>query len=151
MHLGLVDDPLDEDGEFVTTEPCDGVRRAHALGQPNGNTREETISALVTEGVVDRLEAVKVAEEDGKWEGLTARPSQRVRETVTEQYTVGQAGQWVVERLVDQPFLQLFAIAHVTCVEDKAADRGLIDEIRDRRLGGQPTPVTVQQSEFQES
>src|SRR4051812_2603007 len=60
--VGLAE-PVGEDHELVAAEPGHGVAVAHALGQPPGDLDEHRVTRVVPEPVVDRLEAVEVAEE----------------------------------------------------------------------------------------
>ena len=55
---------LQEQGELVAAEPGDGVLRAHRAGQPVRHGDEGFVPGLVTEGAVDRLEAVEVDQRD---------------------------------------------------------------------------------------
>ena len=59
-------EPVGEDDELVTPEAGDGVAVAHAAREPARDLDENGVPGVVPEPVVDRLEAVEVAEEDGE-------------------------------------------------------------------------------------
>lgn len=52
-----------EDDEFVTTQPSDGVTVPDARREPPRHLDQDRVARVVPEPVVDRLEAVEVAEE----------------------------------------------------------------------------------------
>src|SRR5690606_265350 len=56
-------EPVGEDDELVTAEPGDGVAVADAVAEPAGDLDEDGVARVVPEPVVDRLEAVEVAEQ----------------------------------------------------------------------------------------
>jgi hypothetical protein len=58
-----------------------------------------------------------------------------------EQRTVGQAGEAVVERHVDELFLGVLAVADLVDVHDDAADVGILQEVH--RPDGQPRLRTI--------
>ena len=53
-----------EDHELVTAEPGHRVAVAHGPAEPPGHLDQHRVPGVVPEAVVDRLEAVEVAEED---------------------------------------------------------------------------------------
>ena len=59
----------------------------------------------MTEPVVDLLEVVEVAEQHDDRVSLVTARSERLPEPVSEQLAVGETGQTVVERLVNQLLL----------------------------------------------
>ena len=106
---------------------------------------QQLVADQVAEAVVDDLEAVEVEEEDG---GQRARGSRRERsidlpQAVHEQRAVGQAGQRVVQGVVEQLLLGLLAVGDVVGVEHDAGDRGLGEEVRGGRLEHPPGAVAV--------
>ncbi len=62
--------------------------------------------------VVDAFEAVEIDREHRHF-AATTNPRQRLRETIIEQSTVRQSGEWVVRRLVQQFCSQRVALADV--------------------------------------
>jgi hypothetical protein len=104
--LGVADavQVVEEDRELVPAEAGDGVVGPQRRGEPAGDGDEQLVPGLVAVRVVDLLEAVEVDEEDGEGgrDALAARAGERVRDPVGEQRAVGQAGQRVVHRPVDE-------------------------------------------------
>jgi hypothetical protein len=99
------------------------------------------VAGGVAEAVVDVLEVVEVDEQHRDVGGADGR--QRLLDPLGEQRAVGQAGQPVVERLVDELVLELLALGHVPGVEDQAADVGVVEQVGGDRLGVQPGAVAV--------
>jgi hypothetical protein len=66
-----------------------------------------------------------------------------VLDPLGEQRPVGQAGQAVVERLVDQLGFELLAVGDVAGVQHQAAHVGVLEQVGGHRLGVQPGPVAV--------
>ena len=87
------------------------------------------------------LEVVQVDEQHGQV--ALARAGQGVLDPLGEQGPVGQAGQRVVERLVDELGLQLLAVGDVAGVEHQAADVGVLQQVGGDRLRVQPGAVAV--------
>jgi hypothetical protein len=87
------------------------------------------------------LEVVQVDEQDRQV--VPAGAGQGVLDPLGEQGPVGQAGQPVVERLVDELGLQLLAVRDVAGVQDQAADVGVLEQVGRDRLGVQPGAVAV--------
>jgi hypothetical protein len=95
----------------------------------------------VAQAVVDVLEVVQVDEQDGQV--ARGRAGQGVLDPLGEQGPVGQAGQPVVERLVDELGLELLAVRDVAGVEHQAADVGVLEQVGGDRLRVQPGAVAV--------
>jgi hypothetical protein len=89
--------------ELVTTEPGDQALACHRFGGPGGKVADELISGVVTEMIVDRLEPVKVEEQQGH------RPCPPLDEAIIqmrqEGSAIGQCGQIIVFSLIAQPIL----------------------------------------------
>src|SRR6266508_275457 len=78
---------LDQDDELVAAEPGDGVAGPYVGAQPLGDQGEQLVADLVSEGVVDGLEAVQVQQQHGQqaavavcwpcccWTWTASRPS----------------------------------------------------------------------------
>ena len=101
-------DVLQQQDEFVAALPAHGVGRAHAAGEPSGHLLQELVAHLVTERIVDDLEAVEVEEQhrDPRCRPLGER--QRLAHAVFQERAVRQARQEVVLReMVDAGFLRL--------------------------------------------
>ena len=98
MHrelLGLVGpDIFEEDREFVSADPSDGVMGPERLGDPGGGQDEEPITHGVTEAVVHEFEPVDIEEENRKGQGRVALiVPQGVVQAVHEERPVGEPGQ----------------------------------------------------------
>ena len=102
------DDRLDEHRELVAAEAGHRVAGADRVAQPVGDLDQQLVAGGVAEAVVDLLEAVEVQEQDRHVVGAAAAV-QRLLEPLPEQRAVGQLGEAVVVRLVDQLVLQLLA------------------------------------------
>ena len=63
LGVGLAE-PVGQHHELVAAEPGHRVAVAHLPRQPPGDLDENRVTRVVPEPVVDRLEAVEVAEED---------------------------------------------------------------------------------------
>src|SRR5215216_770483 len=129
-------------------------RATVSLGRTQDRSRSATwISsrspAAWPQAVVDLLEPVQVDEQHRHRRGLALGPLEGVVDPVLEQGPVGQRGQRVVERLVDQLVLELAALGDVAGVEDQPADAGVVEQVGDGDLGRAPVPVAVAQGQLQ--
>ena len=117
---------FEQDGELVAAEPGDGVARAQRRDERPAICDQQLVAGQVAEAVVDDLEAVEVEEEDGGQPlRLAARALDRLPQPVHEQRAVGQAGERVVEGVVEELLLGLLAVGDVVGVEHDAGDRRL--------------------------
>jgi hypothetical protein len=66
---------IEDDGELIPSDASCGVSLAQSLLETPRYFYEEQIADVVAEGIVDHLEAVKVAEQDG--DGNRGSPSTR--------------------------------------------------------------------------
>ncbi len=92
--------PGASDGELVAAEPRDGVRPAQDLLEAPAQLGEQAVAALVTERVVDLLEAVEVDEQDGHAASELPGLGEGLLGAVPEERSVRQSGEIVMERLV---------------------------------------------------
>jgi hypothetical protein len=136
-----VGDPLQQHAELVAAEAGRGVGRAQAALEAPGRGHQQLVAGGVAEAVVDVLEVVQVDEQHGQ----VARPGagQGVLDPLGEQGAVGQAGQPVVERLVDELGLELLAVRDVAGVQHQAADVGVLEQVGGHGLRVQPGAVAV--------
>ena len=121
-------------GELVAAEPCHGVVGPDAVLQPARDALQELVPGRVPEGVVDRLEPVQVEQEDGEALRVPLPGAQRVLDPLVEQRPVRQAGEAVVERLLDELGLQGLPLGRVVGVDDDAAYRAVVDEVLQDQL-----------------
>src|SRR6185295_5593995 len=117
---GLVD-VLEQHGEFVAAEAGDGVAGADGLLEAPRGLDQELVAGAVAHGVVDELEAVEVEEEDAEEAVLlAARVLDAVAEAVDEERAVGEAGEGVVQGVVDELLLGELALGGVGLRADHA-------------------------------
>ena len=111
---------------------------------------QELIAGIVTEGVVDVLEVVEVELQDRDQRAVAARLAEGHLEAQPEQGPVGEAGQRIVVRQLDQPLLGFDQPAAV--VPDPPYDRAKDAkrfQAQDQQRGGQqpglepPDPLDV--------
>ncbi len=93
-------DVLEQDDELVAAEAGQRVARTQRLPEARGDRDEHLVADLVTQGVVDELEAIDVEEEDGRTPPALAPRLQRGAEPVEEQRAVRKPGQRVVRGAV---------------------------------------------------
>ena len=67
---------------------------------------------------------------------------------VTQQSSVRQAGESVMERLVGEQILELFTLADIAQRENQTLYRGLRRQVHDVGLGNEDAPVCVHEPEF---
>jgi hypothetical protein len=101
-----------DDRELVAADAGDGVRGAHAAGQPPGGGAQQFVPGGVPESVVDVLEVVEVAEQQGDRLAVAGVPRHRLVESVGEQCPVGEPGQRIVECLEPDPGQQTGILHH---------------------------------------
>ena len=105
-----------EDDELVTTEPADGVLRPGPGDQPPGDLAQQVVTHLVSQGVVDVLEAVDIQEEDG--DRRSVRPLQFGVDELVESSTVRQCSEVVVPGLPRRHPLRLHPVGHIGVGDD---------------------------------
>ena len=76
---------LEDEDELVPSHPGDGVPGAHGALQPPGRFDQHGVAGRVAGRVVDLLEPVEVAEEDGDLRALPGRARQGRLQPVDEQ------------------------------------------------------------------
>src|SRR6185503_9871359 len=102
-------------------EAGDGVAGSDGQLEAAGGLDEERVAGAVAERVVDQLEAVEVEEEDAEEAVLLAsRVADAVAQAVDEERPVGEAGEGVVERVVDELLLGELALGGVGLGADHA-------------------------------
>lgn len=111
----------DQRGELVPAEAGGGVPGADGVGEPLRGLDEEFVARLMTDGVVDGLEAVEVDEEHGGAGVARAPSAERLAHPGGEEGAVGQVGERVVLRVVLQLGLEAHAFGDIAAVEQEAA------------------------------
>ena len=110
--------------EFVATDARQDVLFAQCGAKTLSDLAQQLVAHLVSEGVVDRGEAVEVDDQQGAVFLFASCARQRLGEQLPEQRTVGQAGQAVV---VDQVLHAFFGGAQHADVGEN--DEGVADGI----------------------
>ena len=82
---------LAEDHELVAAESSERVGRSKGRTDAPGDLGQELVADLVTECVVDRLEAIEVEVHDRERLAV-ARPLERMEDAVEHQHPVHDAG-----------------------------------------------------------
>jgi len=100
----------DDDGELVTAEPTNEILRPNRLEEPRRDPCQDLIACRVAEGVVDRLEAIDVAEQH---RGPSARCAEDRVELLQDPPPVGQARQRVAHRRLGQLIERRLLLADV--------------------------------------
>ncbi len=142
--VGGVPRGLQQHGELVPAEPGDGVTGPHQVDQAGGHLAQQLVAGVVSEAVVDRLEAVEVQVEHDRRGCAPPPPPHGVVEPFAEEHPVGEPGQRVVQRLSGQLLLRLLAGGHVEQVDDDAADGRVLDQAHGAGLDPGGTTGAVQ-------
>ena len=138
LRLALRDE---QEGELVAGKPRQRVLRLEQAGEAPRDGEQDRVADRDAEAVVDLLEAVDVEDEDRRPRrafGLGA--GDRRAQPVEEQLAVGQAGQVVVDGVVQQPLLGLPLLGHVEQRADAAQHLAVGAE---HRPGAQVEPAVV--------
>ncbi len=110
---------VEQDREFVASDPGQRVGLADGAGQQESRPDEELVAGGVAERVVDELEAVEVEEEDRAGLVVAGREPDRALQLLGEASTVEQAGQGVVVGEVLELALRALAVGDVHDVGDR--------------------------------
>ena len=94
---------LDQDGELVSAEAGKGVLIAQATAQAASELAQQVITDIVAERIVDILEVVQIDKHQHQLFLIALRPVQRMAQAVEQQGTVGQAGQFIMQRQILHP------------------------------------------------
>lgn len=92
-------------GELVPAEARDRVAVAHHRAQRGSDLLQEPVADIVTERIVDALEAIQVDEQNRKESPLAPAGGDVDAQTVEEQRAIGNAGEAVEVRQLLEPFL----------------------------------------------
>ncbi len=112
-----------QDGVLVRTQSGDRVHLSNALSQPGAYLHQQCVAAGLAESVVDLLESVEVEQQQSTHGALATTLAQRLIASVDEQGAVGQAGQRVVQRVV-----QRLSLLSLQCPPVAAQHHGEQDE-----------------------
>ena len=130
-------DPRLYDGELIAAEAGDRVGVPRLLRQPFGDRLQQGVAGRMAQGVVHRLELVEIEAE--QCQSLTALCMGQLRLQIeTEQHAVGQIGERVVMRDVDQPRFGRTPFGHfLECGEPTALHR-LVGHVECAAAGNLP-------------
>ena len=81
-RVGRAVHPVEQHGEFVAPEACDGVGRTHGDLEPATKLLQDLVAGRMPEAVVDRLEVVEVDEHDRDLRDAAAGAHERVLDAV---------------------------------------------------------------------
>jgi hypothetical protein len=84
--------------ELVAAEPPDDVAPATLVRQPLRDNPEHSVADVVAERVVDKLEAIDIAEEDRERLAVCCVAPAGHLDAVHEECAIGEAGQRIVRR-----------------------------------------------------
>ncbi len=102
----------------------------------------------MSEGIIPRLEAIEVDEQDRRAQSLALRAGERLAQSVDDQCAVRQSGERVVERAVFERGFGAAAIGDVADVRHDALHGGFVQEVRGPQLEPSPSTVRVPAAEF---
>ncbi len=88
---------LEHDDELIAPQSREGVLCTQQRGDPLADLDQQLVTKLVTVGIVDRLEAVQVAEHHREAELPALRLLDRLLDAVLQQHPVGQLGQRIMQ------------------------------------------------------
>ena len=116
------------------------------MPEPLRDLAQQSIPGIVTKAVVHLLEAVEVDEEDGNELARPLGTSEGLIEPITEQGSIRQAREVVVERLVRQLLFELDSFRDVSRVENDATDPSFLAQVGHVRLQMPPFAGCVEHS-----
>ena len=127
-RLFLRDDVDEQDRELVAALAAHDVALPNRSGQALRDAAQDVVAHRVAERVVDPLEVVEVHEQQGDAARLASLASERPLEVIAQQDAVGEAGQRIVQRVVDQLGLEALAVGRVDeqALRDAKAAAGIV-------------------------
>ncbi len=96
---------LENDDEFVATEPRHDIARPQRAAQPARDFHQQHIAGVMPQRIVDDLEAVEIDEQHGELPLVAPRRLDRVAQQPVEHFPIGQLGQAVVRGKVFDPLV----------------------------------------------
>ncbi len=109
---------------------------------------QQLVALAVPEAVVDLLEVVEVEEEHGDRVPLPLRELEGVIHAIAEQRAVGEAGERVVEGLVQQLLLEALPLGDVPGVEHDAVHDRVAEKVGGDHLGMQRRTLGLQEAQL---
>ena len=135
-------------GEFIAAETRDGFAHAHGAGNPTRDDLQQFVPDGVSERVVDPLEPVEIEQDHGHVLMTAPTPFERMMQTIAKEDAIGEAGQLIVKRLLDELRLHALALGDVLDDAQQARLLAVVDD-RDRQLAPDDMPVLVLVAPFQ--
>ncbi len=145
---------LEHDDELIAAQPREGVLPAQQAAYALAYFDQQLVAELVAVGIVDGLEAVQVAEHHREAEVAAPGLFDGLVDAVLQQHAVGQLGEWIVQRGLQQLFVglgqrigqQAGAGAHLAVEQrrnqrDAQRGQGGDDDQHGQPLGIQPVGV----------
>ena len=100
----------EQEAELVAADSRHGVLTARARLKPLPELVQQRVARVVTECVVDLLEAIEIHQQNGVRRSGALRPLQTLRDPVVEEAPVREPGERVVQRLVEELRLRILAL-----------------------------------------
>ena len=119
----------DDDGELIAAHATDVTVDSDLVDQALGDRAEHGVALGVTEGVVDRLEAIEVEKEDRARRARRRSGTKTIAEQLADSTTVRQTRKHVHVRKMREPLLRLAHFGDVAADAAKALEAaGRIDD-----------------------
>ena len=134
-----------DDDELVAPQARQCVAAADAGAKTLRRLLKEAIAGLVTERIVDRLEAIEIEQQDGEPAAPYERASRRAWSRRSwNSMRLGKTGQRIVLRQVKNMRFVAFSIGNVGRRPDEAAARhGIVLDLQMASLGADPVEAPV--------
>jgi hypothetical protein len=114
---------FEQDAELVATEACHRVARSQAGAQALPDRVENRVPGSVAKTIVDQLETVQIEEQNRQAAAGTLAAGQGMVDAVGKEAAVGQAGQWVGQRRLDELLLHRRVLERDADVVGKELDQ----------------------------
>ncbi len=121
--LGRGPDRGQDQGELVRGQPCEGVARLQLILQPLCQCLQQGVPGVVSQGAVDRGEAVDVQQQYRQWFPLALGLVEGGAQAGAQPGPVGEAGQGVEVHQLEQGLFGLLAFGQVLMDTEDAGGR----------------------------
>ena len=103
-----------EDRELITAKPGWGVAWPQAIAQSAANGAEQLVADHMAEAIIDHLESIQIEKQDMDATMIVLfGGANRLVKPIEKERAIGQPGQAVVERVMEQALLNLFSLRHI--------------------------------------
>ena len=123
---------FENDGEFITAEPTDGVAQAQSAFQARGHRLQQLIAQRVSKPVIHRFEVIQIHVQKDHLSTTPSGQCDRMFKAIEHQQTVWQACQRIVVRLMANHLLVVFPVCHIVQAEHPPDDHVIL-QLGDRR------------------